>query len=143
MSISVRDKTALCAAIIGGPLFGFLATKLNGTGHRGILVAARFVFLFIPAAVLLSERLELLIWQTSVVSFAVYVLAWNFGTHKIDLATGGAGLSFPQVVFVLLGCCTVFSAPVPLYFCSRRIGRPYRYYVAVGMTIAVILLWWL
>lgn len=108
-----------------------------------LLFAAPFVFLFIPAVVLLSERLEFFVWQASLVSFALYVLAWNVVVGKIDFARGGGNLSFPQIVFALWSACTVFSPPVPLYLCWRRIARPYRYYAATGMTIAIILLWWL
>jgi hypothetical protein len=143
MSISVRDKTALCAALIGGPLFGFLATEFGGTAHRGVLVGATYVFLFIPAAVLLSKRLEILVWQASVISFGIYVLAWNVTVEKIDFAAGGAGLSFPLTAFLVWDASTIFSAPVPVYFCLRRIARPYRYYAAGGVTVVVVALFWL
>jgi hypothetical protein len=143
MNISARDKIALSAALIGGPVFGFLATEFGGSGHQGVRIAIPFVFLFIPTIVMLTERLEFWVWQASVVSFAIYVLAWNIRLHKISFARGGGGLSFPRIVFVLWGVGTALSAPVPLYFCLRRIARPYRYYIAFGLTIGAILFYWM
>jgi hypothetical protein len=141
--ILARDKIALIAAITRGPLFGFLATEFNRTYHRGIFLAALFVFLFIPAVVLLSERFKILVWQASVFSFATYVLAWNLRLQKISFNRDGAGLSFLQILFVIWTAGTIFSAPVPIYFSLRRIERPYRYYAVAGVTITGIVLWWL
>ena len=100
------------------------------------------MLVLIPAIVLLSERLKIIVWQASVISFSVYVLAWNLLIQKIDFAKGGAGLSFAQIVFVLWTAVTIPSAPVPLYFWLRRIAPPNRYYVASAVTVAVIVLCW-
>jgi hypothetical protein len=78
MDISIRDKAALCAALIGGPAFGFFATDASLAGNRGILVSAPSVLALIPATVLLSERFKIVVWQVSVISFTIYVLSWNF-----------------------------------------------------------------
>jgi hypothetical protein len=142
MYISIRDKAALCAALIGGPAFGFLATETSRAGHRGILVTVPYVLALIPATVLLSEQLKIVVWQASVISFAVYVSAWNLLVQKIDFAKGGAGLSFAQIVFVLWTAVTIPSAPVPLYFWLRRIATPNRYYVVSAVTVAAIVLCW-
>ena len=142
MDISTRDKVALCAAFIGGPAFGFFATEASNAGHRGILVALPYVLAFIPATVLLSERLKIVVWQASVISFAIYVLAWNLLVQKIGFARGGAGLSFAQIVFVLWTAVTIPSAPVPLYFWLRGVAPANRYYVASAVTVAVIALCW-
>jgi len=101
MKFSFRDKAALCAALIGGPAFGFLATEASRAGHRGSLVIVPYVLAFIPATVLLSERLKIVTWQASVISFVVYLLGWNLLVQKIDFAKGGAGLPFVQIVFAL------------------------------------------
>ena len=52
-------------------------------------------------------------WQTSDRFFRVYVLARNVGTQKIDFAMGRAGLSIPQVVFVLWDAGTVLRRSPP------------------------------
>jgi hypothetical protein len=142
MTFSIRDKAALCAALIGGPAFGFLATEASRAGHRGSLVIVPYVLAFIPATVLLSERLKIVTWQASVISFVVYLLGWNLLVQKIDFANGGAGLPFVQIVFALWTAVTIPSAPVPLYFWLRRIAPPNRYYVASAVTVAVIVLCW-
>jgi len=142
MDVSIRNKAALCAALIGGPAFGFFATEASRASHRGILVSAPYVLALIPVTVLLSERFKIVVWQVSVISFTVYVLAWNLLGQKIDFAKGGAGLSFAQIVFVLWTAVTIPSAPVPLYFWLRRIARPNRYYVASAVAVAVIVLCW-
>jgi len=142
MVISIRDKAALCAALIGGPAFGFFATEASRADNRGILVIAPYVLAFIPSTVLLSERRKIVVWQASVISFTVYVLLWNLLAQKIDIAEGGAGLSFAQIVFVLWTAVTILSAPVPLYFWLRRIAPPNRYYVASVVSVLAIVLCW-
>jgi hypothetical protein len=142
MDISVREKIALSVALLGGIAFGFFATQSGATGHHGILVAVPYVLVLIPATVLLSERLKILVWQASVITFAVYVLAWNLFVQKIDFARGGAGLSFAQIAFVLWTAVTIPSSPVPLYFWLRRVAPPTRYYFAsVVVASAVVLCW--
>jgi hypothetical protein len=136
----IRAKIAVVVAIAGGLLFGFLATKFGQTGHPRI-VPAGFVFLFIPVVVVLSERLKMLVWQVSVFSFITYFLAWNIRIHKISFDSGGAGLSFLQILFVSWAGSTIFSAPVPFYFFLRRIQPRYRYYALIGATIIGAVLW--
>jgi hypothetical protein len=142
MDISVRDRTALSVALLGGIAFAFFAIEAGAASHHGFLVAVSYVLVFIPATVLLSERLKILVWQASVITFAVCVLAWNLFVQKIDFVRGGAGLSFAQIVFVLWTAVTIFSSPVPLYFGLRRVAPPTRYYLASAVVASVVVLYW-
>ena len=142
MDIPIRDKTALCAALLGGPVFGFFATGASRAGYNGILIAVPYVLVFIPATVFLSERFKILVWQASVMSFTVYVLAWNLFVQKISFGRGGAGLSFAQIVFGVWTAVTIPSAPIPLYFWLRHVAPPRRYYLASAATVAMVVLCW-
>lgn len=139
---AIRDKIAVVVAIAGGLLFCFLATEFGQTGHPRIVPAA-FVFLFIPLVVVVSDRLKMLVWQASIFSFITYLLAWNIRIQKISFGSGGAGLSFLQILFVSWAGSAIFSAPVPLYFFLRGIQPPYRYYALIGATIIGAVLWWM
>jgi len=119
MTFTRKDKVALPAAILLGTAFGYLSV-LAGFG-AGVIWAVYGVLIVPLIVIYVADRRKILIWQASVIPYALFVANENrLQGAPADWVIG--------VFFLFWAMGTAMSSPAPAFFywkrCKVRGGDP-------------------
>jgi|SRR5579863_10126268 len=105
MTFTTKDKNALPVAILLASAFGYFSIL---AGYGGVLTGGFYGVLIVPLVVVfVADQRKILVWQASIIPFALYV------------SFESAGLSIP-VFFMFWAMGTVISSPVPIFLYWKR-----------------------
>jgi hypothetical protein len=105
MAFTAKDKVALSLALVLGSAFGHFSIL---AGYGGVLIGGFYGILIVPLVVIfLADQRKVLVWQASIVPFALCVFFENGG---VDV----------RALFMFWAMGTVISSPVPIFLYWRR-----------------------
>jgi hypothetical protein len=130
---SMRDVLAFTLAVVTGAAAAYLSI-LGGFGW--LVAAGPYAVLIVPCiAVFLADKNKLLVWQTCIFSFVLYILG-----NQIHM-----GLRIPillfKLAFAIWALGTLASSPAPIVWFLLRFKGWKRYVGGLTAILAAFALW--
>jgi hypothetical protein len=112
MTLTTKDKIAIPVAILLGTAFGYFSRL---AGYGGLFIGGFYWILIVPLLVVyIADQRKILVWQASIIPFALCVVIENARMGALGKAEGFV------VFYMFWAIGSVISSPAPVFLYWKR-----------------------